>query len=74
MPTNYSTTNQSYNHLSEAERGEIEAYISVGLKPAEIARRLGRNRSTIIRGFITQVKKGKWAESLLPTLLCRCCS
>ncbi len=34
MSTNYSTTNQSYKHLSEAERGEIEAYLSVGLKPA----------------------------------------
>ena len=42
MSANYPTTNQSYKHLSEAERGEIEAYLSVGLKPAEIARRLGR--------------------------------
>ena len=41
MSTNYSTTNQSYKHLSEAERGKIEAYLSIGLKPAEIARRLG---------------------------------
>lgn len=61
MSTNSSTTNQSYKHLSEAERGEIEAYLSIGLKPAEIARRLGRNRSTITReinrGSITQVKK-----------------
>ena len=61
MSTNYSTTNQSYKHLSEAERGEIEAYLSVGLKPAEITRRLGRNRSTITReinrGSITQLKK-----------------
>ena len=61
MSTNYSTTNQSYKHLSEAERGEIEAYLSVGLKPAEIARRLGRNRSTITREMnrdsITQVKQ-----------------
>ncbi|MFS9161732.1 IS30 family transposase [Streptococcus oralis] len=61
MSTNYSTTNQSYKHLSEAERGEIEAYLSVGLKPAEIARGLGGNRSTITReinrGSITQVKK-----------------
>ena len=63
MSTNYSTTNQSYKHLSEAERGEIEAYLSVGLKPAKIARRLGRNRSTITRemnrGSITQVKQVK---------------
>ena len=66
MSTNYSTTNQSYKHLSEAERGEIEAYLSVGLKPAEIARRLGRNRSTITReinrGSITQSEKSKWAK------------
>ena len=55
--------NQSYKHLSEAERGDIEAYLSVGLKPTEIARRLGRNRSTITRemnrGSITQVKQVK---------------
>ena len=61
ISTNYSNTNQSYKHLSEADRGEIEAYLSVELKPAEIARRLGRNRSTITReinrGSITQVKK-----------------
>ena len=61
MSANYPTTNQSYKHLSEAERGEIEAYLSVGLKPAEIARRLGRNRSTITReinrGSVTQVKQ-----------------
>ena len=52
MSTNYSTTKQSYKHLSEAERGKIEAYLSIGLKPAEIARRLGRNRSTITRELI----------------------
>ena len=61
MSTNYSTTNQSYKHLSEAERGKIEAYLRVGLKPAEITRRLGKNLSTITReinrGSITQLKK-----------------
>lgn len=41
MSTNYSTTNQSYKHLSEAERVEIEAYLNVGFKPAEFARKLG---------------------------------
>ena len=40
---------------------EIEAYLSVGLKPAEIARCLERNHSTITReinrGSVTQVKQ-----------------
>ena len=60
MSANYPTANKSYKHLYEAERGKIEAYFSVGLKPAEIARRLGRNHSTITReinrGSVTQVK------------------
>ena len=42
VSTNYSTTNQAYKHLSEAERGKIEAYLCSGIKPAEIARRLRR--------------------------------
>lgn len=61
VSTNYSTTNQAYKHLSEAEREKIEAYLCSGIKPAEIARRLGKNRSTITceinRGSITQVEK-----------------
>ena len=61
VSTNYSTKNQAYKHLSEAERGKIEAYLCSGIKPAEIARRLGENRSTITceinKGSITQVKK-----------------
>ena len=60
MSTSYSTTNQAYNHLSEAGRGKIEDYLCLGIKPAEIACWLGRNRSTITceinRGSITQVK------------------
>lgn len=75
MSTNYSSTNQSYKHLSEAERGKIETYLCLGIKPAEIARRLGRNRSTITREIsrASTSEKSKWAEGLLPTLLCRCC-
>ncbi|WP_029236923.1 helix-turn-helix domain-containing protein, partial [Streptococcus sobrinus] len=41
-------------HLSEVERGKIEAFLSEGVKPAEIARRLGRSRSTISR----EIKRG----------------
>ena len=49
-----STTKQPYCHLSEVERGKIEAFLSEGVKPAEIARRLGRSRSTISR----EIKRG----------------
>lgn len=59
MSTNHSTTKQPYHNLSEAERRKIEACLSEELKPAEIARRLGRNRSTISRelrrGTVKQV-------------------
>ena len=54
MSTYHSITKQSYHHLSEAERGKIEAYLLDGLKQSEIARRLGRNRSTISR----EIKRG----------------
>ena len=37
MSANYPTANKSYKHLYEAERGKIEAYFSVGLKPADAA-------------------------------------
>lgn len=61
MSTHHSTTKQSYHNLCEAERGKIEAFLSEGLKPAEIARRLGRNRSTISRELrrrtVKQVKR-----------------
>ena len=77
LSTNYSTANQSYKHLSDGERGKIEAYLCLGLKPTEIAYRLRRNHSTISREInrdsLTQVKKVNRAESLFPTLLCRYC-
>ena len=38
-----------YKHLTAEERGKIEAYLDEGLRPAEIARRLDRHRSTITR-------------------------
>lgn len=43
-----------YNHLTSEERGKIEAYLDQGLSQAEIARRLGRARSTICR----EIKRG----------------
>ncbi|BAN93138.1 transposase [Streptococcus dysgalactiae subsp. equisimilis 167] len=55
-----STRKPSYSHLSATERGEIAAYLKMGKKPVEIARLLGRHRSTICReikrGSVEQVK------------------
>ena len=65
MSQTHSTKKSRYSHLLPSERGEISAYLKMGKKPAEIARLLGRNRSTITReikrGTVTQVqnKNGK---------------
>ena len=65
MSQTHSTKKSRYSHLSPSERGEISAYLKMGKKPAEIARLLGRHRSTITReikrGTVTQVqdKNGK---------------
>lgn len=49
MSTNHSTKNPSYSHLSASEQGKISTYLKMGKKSTEIARLLGRHRSTIIR-------------------------
>lgn len=65
MSNTHSTRKSSYSHLSATERGEIAAYLKMGKKPVEIARLLGRHRSTICReikrGSVDQVqdKNGK---------------
>lgn len=65
MSNTHSTRNSSYSHLSATERGEITAYLKMGKKSIEIARLLGRHRSTICReikrGSVDQVqdKNGK---------------
>lgn len=58
MSTNHSTKNPSYSHLSASERGEISAYLKMGKTTAEIARLLGRHRSTISR----EIKRGSVAQ------------
>ena len=65
MSTNHSAKKSLYSHLSASERGEISAYLKMGKNPSEIARLLGRHRSTISReikrGSVSQVqdKNGK---------------
>ena len=60
MSNTHSTRSSSYSHLSATERGEIVAYLKMGKKPIEIARLLGRHRSTIFReinrGSVNQVQ------------------
>lgn len=57
---NSTTSTLKYKHFTAIERGKIEAYLREGVKPAEIARRLGRNRSSIsreiARGTTVQIK------------------
>lgn len=42
-------TKKHYTQLTATERGKIEAYLRTGLNPCQIAKRLGRARSTITR-------------------------
>lgn len=44
-----STKSRTFTHLTEIERGQIAAYLEEGLSIREIARRMGRNASTISR-------------------------
>ena len=55
MEIGYNIFWKKYKHLSEAERGQIEAYRSMNLSVSEIARKLGRSKSTIS----SEIKNGK---------------
>ena len=54
---------RKYTHITLIERGQIEAYRNEGVGINEIARRLGRSKSTISeevkRGTVHQVKRDK---------------
>lgn len=39
----------THNHLSPTERYQIQAWLEQGLNKCQIARRLGRHRSTVYR-------------------------
>jgi|SRR5699024_4996077 len=47
--TDSNTKRRTFTHLTEIERGQIAAYLDEGLSLREIARRMGRNVSTISR-------------------------
>ena len=47
--TNSNTKRRTFTHLTEIERGQIAAYLDEDLSLREIARRTGRNVSTISR-------------------------
>lgn len=47
--THSNTKRRTFTHLTEIERGQIAAYLDEGLSLNEIARRTGRNVSTISR-------------------------
>ncbi|WP_257347665.1 IS30 family transposase, partial [Pseudalkalibacillus decolorationis] len=57
--THSSTKARSFKHLSDSERGEISAYLKLGLSLREIAKRTNRDVSTISRerkrGSVTQL-------------------
>ena len=46
---NFTTNSKHYTHLSEADRGQIQAMLKLNLKPTAIATALNRTPSTIYR-------------------------
>lgn len=61
--TQSTTSKRSFKHLDAFDRGRIAALLQEGKIPADIARTLGYNRSTISReikrGTVTQMKTGR---------------
>lgn len=47
--THSSTKTRTFKHLTDSERGEISAYLKLGLSLRDIAKKTGRNVSTISR-------------------------
>lgn len=53
---------ENYHHLSLEERAVIQAKLELGLKPSEIAKDIGRHRSTLSR----ELKRNGWKASSEP--------
>lgn len=74
MTQTYSNTKERrFIHLTAIERGQIAAYLDEGLSLREIARRMGRNVSTISRekkrGMVHQMDTLKPMPSIFRTLV-----
>jgi len=50
----YTTSPRTFKHLTPYERGKISALLKEGFSPTQIAKKLGRHRSTIYR----EIKRG----------------
>ena len=56
----YNILHKEYKQISGIERGQIEAYIKMGLSISEIARKLSRSKSTIWNEINKGTYKGKY--------------
>ena len=54
-----------YRHLTEGERYQIEALLRAMKSPAEIARQLGRSKSTISRELARNCKSACKTDHLI---------
>ena len=56
MSTEYTKLSAKYNQLFAEERGKIEAYYEIGVSISQIARNLGRSKSTVCE----EIRRGKY--------------
>jgi|GEM_PF-2339834 len=54
-------------HLTREQRFEIQAFLKIGIRQAEIARQMGRDRSVISR----EIKRNKFLQIFITTFSAR---
>jgi IS30 family transposase len=64
QPTQKTTSKQRYNHLTQGDRDRIQALLDACVKPAEIARILGREKSTVGR----EIQRNKRSRGDIPAV------
>ena len=65
MSTEYTKLSAKYNQLSSEERGKIEVYYEIGLSISQIARNLGRSKSTVYEEIRRGKYKGKYRAHIV---------